>query len=145
MKNIKLHIIDVYLSYFAGVRHSCRTNEEAYEEVERKCREIYGVNIFNCYETFRVMKHRYEEQNPPPTKSRNLLTSFGYFGRYYELLSDHTSIGAYKVLHKEVLADYNIEVHKNYNAFHEELKRHARFHKFDKTLLRWVRIAGEEE
>jgi hypothetical protein len=117
---LKLYVDDVYFAYYDGIRQSHRTNEEAYNAVEARCEEIYGVRVYDNYDTFRVALHRYKsiEKKEKGGKDISLLSAAGYWTRYQEIKTCGVkNVDAYMMLEGEVYKMYGVNVYNNLEAF----------------------------
>lgn len=142
MTHVRMYNIDAYFAYYYAIRQFCRTNEEAYRCTEDLAIVQYGINIIKCYDNFRLVKHRYEQDYPTPgEEKRYLLTAIGYFNRFYALLDDYpTAEQAWQGLESEVYAEFSTHMYDNYEAFKvargryiKDFKKHK-----DKTILKFT-------
>ena len=145
---IRLYILDVYFAYYSARRPFCRTNEEAYEDVETLSVKQYGIKIFETYGAFRTTKFRYENLYPEtPVPQQPLLTNLGYFNRFYDLVETMSPVQAWIILERDVCEAYGTQVYSNFLTFDESRRRYIRGLPLfqNKPLLRWAFIKKTTE
>lgn len=125
---LKLYLDEIYFTYYTAIRDQHRTDKEAFDEVESKCIELYGVNIFQSYTAFRIAKHRFTSSPTLyPITNCNLLTNIGYFNRFYELTKAAcTQQQAWQTIEHEIKSIYDINVYPTFHSFERALQRYVK-------------------
>jgi len=63
MTENNLLTLDGFIARYFHHLKSCRTNESAYEKTAEEYRELYGIERYSSYESFRKVKNRKLKQN----------------------------------------------------------------------------------
>ena len=136
MDNVKHQINlltnDGYFGFFYGLRNSYNNDQDCFMEIENIAEAMYGVKIFDNYETFKWAKHIY--MNSIKKTDYSLLSTNGYMIRHQILReTTETDEEAFNMLEAEILDKFECNIYTKYQSF---IKARSRYlaHRRDKTL-----------